>query len=239
LVSSTSSSSSLTSLVSAAGEPGLETRKNRLTYATQIDAILMRSASQPDSTESAQRVVSEFVELTQSESLRLRCVFTNKVLSLLRNALSPENDIGLLAFLISSQLTAAQRRELRELLSSLPGGVLGDEQERNRTRVLMDVHEDVTQSVTDERTAVSTAAAELVDVLAEYLVQFAWFDRLVNDSEARQRVLEALFAPPGLRPADRFRILLQQLLSHRGTLPADPDSRDRIITSLWQLSAAP
>ncbi len=129
-----------------------------------------------------------------------------------------------------SQLSVAQRTELREVVAGLPAGVLGDEAARASTRVLVDVYDDAAASVAAERTALPRAHLERALAAAERLEPLA---AVRVDGPERDQLVAALLGPP-LAPPDRYRVTLQQLVLSK-LIPADAAKRALFLEDLFTL----
>eukprot|EP01133_Synstelium_polycarpum_P013443 gene13443-15845_t len=143
-----------------------------------------------------------------------------------RDAMKSSDDwLGFLKVLFSTSIVdATERTELRALIVDLPPAVIGDVEDRNKSRVLLDLLADVNDAMSVDRRKmqeIKLFVEEVSSVLVDYIG-----NRKIEGADAhllRTEMIAILLL--NLNKVYRSKLLLQNLLTSR-ILPTQQSSRD-------------
>eukprot|EP01124_Arcella_intermedia_P029705 TRINITY_DN6355_c0_g1_i1.p1 TRINITY_DN6355_c0_g1~~TRINITY_DN6355_c0_g1_i1.p1 ORF type:complete len:248 (-),score=43.20 TRINITY_DN6355_c0_g1_i1:80-823(-) len=121
-------------------------------------------------------------------------------------------------------LDKPQQEELLEILRGLPAGVLGDEQAKSESRVLIDLYSDVHRALADEKHLRK-------DLGSLYEIAVPFYESYLVDSRSKEIVFHVISRQ---EPKLRLRSVLCQLILSR-LVPAHFDSREVFLTNLFEL----
>jgi len=202
--------------------PGVEMHETKIHFEYQQKIENITKDIKKDDDEEILDAIMKLVNLL--DGIRAKAVLLNTLINTEKaHSREPQHLLDIIKNL-GKKLDTKQKTELFSILADLPAGVLGDVEDRNASRVLIDVYDDVSQSLTDERINISSQN-DIVEMIGSTIEQL-----LFTNPNAIFIIPEILLNEQ-FTANDRIRIVMQQIILSR-LLPTDKAKRSTFLNMI-------
>jgi len=157
----------------------------------------------------------------------VKSVIINEVLNVERRRYRKKGKVYLKQYIhhfVKNALDETEQKELLEILKDLPSAVLGDNQSREQTRVLVDIYQDIRHGLSERRRS-NKNYRNLIDI-AGGIIQ----NQIAKRPDAATLLCHVV--KKDLSKGERFRAVMAQLLLSK-IIPVDKHERDAVFIELF------